>query len=808
MSLIKAVFSLVNKKLIGNGWDKLLAKVAGLRLNKPTPAKLAAELARPLRRVDRTFSGFEDFALAGNRGIEPGSPARSLLFHALASPNVLDRGNGSRLGYFPTLKELEDVENYVFGVKPPKIDELIKRATGSRLAIIVFSSEYRPASQTTHGVHADMVYARTGIARVGTRPANYRSDLRGFQPEESGEPFGICVSPARYAVYLAVRRPGDRAAGRPMRFQEKASDPSEIGDDGREFWVPIHKLFSGIECIARQKLRVEFKSRHFNEKIYRIHKFVLKKRNPPRTFPYRFTNLRIAKVLNADEDHGSGVVLPTVQDALVEEARFKGDLLTFTVPEKRGANFSSLDLSDQSRAPSYVHIRTEIRHDGTPFNLNDLSEVALMAATRHGQYQALHYVDFTGEGWVTARIIGLKSSKFIDAAVRAAYSLVSAPDFFPSCDQRELSEWAETRLPKSLTRPPPGDDTRPIWNVNPDALCDTRLPANLQLKKPPPFAADEDTITALVPALGATSPDAVLRWSGPAAQRHSHLPDDAAGIFAPGWDVSVDELKRRGRKTIEHLAGYPLGSPFPEDAKLCAALSTFWPAVAPDSTREMEPSRGNQSGTVAPLTDQEIGQVGDLPWDGVAGPSLVALDGHEFVEYASFQHVDYVRTALQGKLSLRLTARVDSAEYVSRVLAAAFAYLSLGAERTSPPRPMNPRRLADERSNWKMLSFRCVAQGSPELEQARQQAGLTMHGCVYRMEAYKPREQNEKGKRVPGSVPTTSKYRFAIFPVPGNVQKKRLQVLERYIVFVAPETREVALRRSTDSAFHAGQFHV
>jgi hypothetical protein len=140
------------------------------------------------------------------------------------------------------------------------------------------------------------------------------------------------------------------------------------------------------------------------------------------------------------------------------------------------------------------------------------------------------------------------------------------------------------------------------------------------------------------------------------------------------------------------LAGYALGSPFPEDAKLCAALSTFWAAVAPDATREMEPVTGNQSGTVAPLTDQEVGQIGGVPWDGVPGPTVVTVDGQEFAEYASFQHVDYVRNALANLFTARLTGRVDATEYENRVLAAAFSYLVLGAERTgnaTTPVPLN-----------------------------------------------------------------------------------------------------------------------
>ncbi len=52
----------------------------------------------------------------------------------------------------------------------------------------------------------------------------------------------------------------------------------------------------------------------------------------------------------------------------------------------------------------------------------------------------------------------------------------------------------------------------------------------------------------------------------------------------------------------------------------------------------------NESGTVSPMTDQEIGEVGKLPWDGVAPPQVVTDDGEDFADYANFARVDYVRT--------------------------------------------------------------------------------------------------------------------------------------------------------------------
>ncbi len=59
------------------------------------------------------------------------------------------------------------------------------------------------------------------------------------------------------------------------------------------------------------------------------------------------------------------------------------------------------------------------------------------------------------------------------------------------------------------------------------------------------------------------------------------------GLFDPGWDVSQD----RTADNRFFLANYGLGTPFIEDAKLCAAPSTFWPGVSPDSAREFQPAK-------------------------------------------------------------------------------------------------------------------------------------------------------------------------------------------------------------------------
>jgi hypothetical protein len=298
---------------------------------------------------------------------------------------------------------------------------------------------------------------------------------------------------------------------------------------------------------------------------------------------------------------------------------------------------------------------------------------------------------------------------------RSAYSLVTAPDFFPSTDQRELMEWTAQRVPSRLRRT--------IWRITPDPLSDERFAPNLTLAGSG-FRADDDTVTAIV-SLPLTPPVRPTRLEIARTDRHSHLPDDAAGVFAPGWDISVDG--RAGGP--EHLAAYGLGSPFPEDSKLCAALSAFWPAVAPDAARTFQPDRDWP--TVAPLTDEEIGIVGNLPWDGVPGPRLVRVDGADVVDYPSLDHTDYVANSLDGRFTLALTGTIQEQEYQARVLAMARVYDALGVDTDLPF-----LEVARAKARWSVLSFRGMDPADPMAATAGGQAGVRLAAPLFRVEVF------------------------------------------------------------------------
>jgi hypothetical protein len=785
MALINDLFDLCKK--LDDDWAALL-EVHGLHIRQSSPETLANELLNQILIVDRTIPGFQDFANDQARGIVPGRPAHSLLYHALASPNVLSGKDGKPLRKFPKLTEIETVENYVFGVRPPTVDDLLARSRSQRLSVAIFAYEYRPASQTCHRKYADLVFARTGIARVGTRGLRFVPELRGFLPQPANGVAGFNVCPARYAAFLAVPRIGSRTDFIPMRYREIPAgyDPDSQQppnpDDQRSFFVPIHKLFPGTECLHDSNagilnLTLQFKANHFNEKIFRFHQLLGNK--PTAVHPYVLTD-EIAEL--TESGGGAVVVEPIRQPALVREAKFQdGKRLTFTVPNTKSKNttFSllstSLSIENTTSAPSYVHIRSEIVGSDL-VDLNQMSDdKSLFAKLKQGDYEAQNYHDFTGEGWISLKCPELENLPAVDPNFKAAYSLVCGPDFYPSCDQRELTEWTgSSSVPKDLQDQ--------IWNIRPDPLCDVRLPPNLQLNGGKnPFKPDETTVTALVPFLDPPSGSATQ--ASQAALRHSHLPDDAAGFFAPGWDVSTDT----NQDGVEHLAGYSLGSPFPEDTKLCAALSTFWPAVAPDATREMEPLTGlNESGTVSPMTDQEIGEVGNVSWDGVAPPHVVNEKGKDFADYANFARVDYVQNALRNKFTISLTARVDSSEYQQRVLALAVTYLNLGAERIPDPAKRLP--LKEERSLWKLLSFVPAIPGTPELAQAEKEAGLTLSPSVYRCDLYRP--SNEA------------------MDSPTDVFRKRIKIENRFFVYVSSSLRMVLLKEQNGARWRKGMVLV
>src|SRR5215203_1024375 len=779
-SLIDGV-SRVCRRLAPEGWRDLLLAASHDELDITT-ADLSTMLSQPLSQIDRTVPWFEDFALEGTRGIEPGSPARSLLFHALASPNVFRDEAGNELSAFPTPAEIEAVENYVYGVTPPSLDDLQAQADDHPLAVVVFALEYRTARETVHGKHADFCFARTGHARMGTAEAIYDARRREFLPVKADDPFAFPIQPARYAPFLAIQRRADPDSFGPLR--------ATADDQSRLFWVPLHKVFSGPECLQGFDLIVTLSTEHSNEKLRRFHTrmntagFYTGWDEPDiDQFPFVIQGETLA-AFSTDPDHGSGWVLPPPHP-LVEPATHEGKPLTFYYSKELAASpeitySSSLQLleappfqplgpgrtqslpeniaiaeeeipgylttisPDVGRStPEYLNIRHAVSPDGAEENLNDLPDV--LGRIKEGGYWARHFIDYAADGSVAARC------RELDEAVPArvpAYSAIGPPSFYPYTNQRALTEWAESGAPEELRDG--------IWAIPPRPLSDRRLAANIALGAG--FSIDDDTVTALV----SLPLDAGTTQSGAPetfVRRHLQLPDGMAGLFDPGWDVSQD----RTADNRFFLANHGLGTPFIEDAKLCAAPSTFWPSVSPDSAREFQPalpSGENQYQTwptTAPMTDEELGIVeveglGFLPWDGVRGPHLTVVDGKEMVDYPEFAHTDYLETV--EHITTALTGKVDQEEYIARVLAMAQVYWALGirwadfGEKYGIAEALD--RFQAAKAEWTVLSFRALGEDADdELTEAMTDTGVRLRGDTrYRFHLFRWNGEETSGDDV------------------------------------------------------------
>lgn len=181
---------------------------------------------------------------------------------------LLPVGGWFGINFLSHIRELEIIENYVYGITLSSSSEIRSRVGRNEdLAIVVFASEYRPAPETVHRKHADLCFSRTGVARVGTTEPHYSPKNRGFLPNVKDDDFAFRVLPARYSVYIAVQRKGNEEEFGPISRSEEQRE----SDMKRLFWVPLHKLFSGTECISELNLNVSLEAQHVNEKLRRIH---------------------------------------------------------------------------------------------------------------------------------------------------------------------------------------------------------------------------------------------------------------------------------------------------------------------------------------------------------------------------------------------------------------------------------------------------------------------------------------------------------------------------------------------------------
>lgn len=732
MTLIDELKVVLDRLALG-GWSTLFE---AMEINLASD-NLSEALLKPIAAVAslRSVEGFEEVSLDAVRPIEPGKPAMSLLYHALSSPAVQSAPDGTQFTDFPTPADLDLIENYVYAAASLALEDLRARFPNENLAICVFAREYRQRRGTVHGRHADMIYTRTGVARVGTEEAAWDGSTRSYLPRVPGDnPHVFRVMPCRYGVYVAVQRTGNADDFGPYKFdraivaRQRFGIPiqSDTPDKDRTFWVPVHKLFSGTECLRDRSLEIGFETKHVNEKLRRIHLsnmgvrpgllsnssfesgFELPELDlPPFTIVDGLASL-LPEVL-----HGPGVVCPVVRPRLVEPAEFGGSPIGANVPPDSSAwgSFNIPVLANAAHeAPEWMHVRSRLKTDGTVQSLNEFEDVArLVDEGRVGNvspYKALHYSDFSGDGWVAPNVTGLPGT--LSRRV-PSYSLVAAPDFYPFVSQSALMDWWLNDLPSALGAG--------IWSTPPLTLCDQRTAPNLDLRRHgAPFVPEDETVSAMLGSTGSVGSSAV--GSSRQINRTSYLPDNAAGLYAPGWDTSIDYDDVEG---INFLASHGLGSPFPEDAKLCAALSAYWPSVAPDTSRSYGQHSGGNWRLVAPMTDGEVGLEAAPAWDGIVGPREVQVNGQAHIEDDDFAHIDYVDTALDGTFSMAETMKVDQEEYQARIVAVR-RMLNATVEGGGTNGLLTHR----------LLSFKKLAQGDQDIADSEAASGLMLSQGVFR----------------------------------------------------------------------------
>jgi hypothetical protein len=732
------------RRLASLGWRELLLGATGAELDIAA-ADLKAELAKKLSRIDRSYPGFGDFAVGGSRGIEPGRPDLSLLYHSFAAPTVVADRAGVELGGFPTLAEIEAVENYVYGAAPPSLAALQERSGGRPLGVVVFALQYRNAPESVHGRHAELCFSRSGIARLGTREPLYDARARNFTATEDGRPFDFRVVPRRFAAYLAARMDGIDGGYGPQ-------DP-QPGDEKLQFWVPLHKLFPGRECIAGLELDLTFTYGLRNTQLATFHQFldVAGLANNWRgadleNDPFVVKDAKIGS-LSVRPELGAGVLEPRPAP-LIETAHYQGRPLTFPVDGRYTADPANMMLGSMQVLPAagdegspgytadafqdtqrptaqYLNVRHRLSPDGQVENLNLRPDME--AIVSRGGYETLHYTDGTGDGWVAARCPQLEGTI---QSWKPAYCMVGLPDFFPRVTQRELMNWWNADVPKPIRAA--------LFPIEPRALSQTRIAANILL--PVAFSIEDTTVTAIV-SQPTDAKGPVQVPNGPWSVEKVGLPDGSPGLFDPGWETSQGIYYTDPQRPVQKfLVAHGLGSPFIEDAKLCAALGNYWPGVSPDATRVFPPDK-KLSGHVypypsgVPLTDQEIGSAPTkdgtfMPWDGVRGPKAARFQGKSVVAYPNPVRVDYIDLA--GTMTAALTARIDTPEYHARALAMEAVYWALGIHDPDFIATYGEKEAVKKvilaKAAWAVLSFRAVAADDPDLAAAVADAGIELTG--------------------------------------------------------------------------------
>lgn len=663
----------LNSLLLG-GWGNIFA---------PHGWDLSIGSSQDTLSIDRSRPGVEEFSLLGASAVHPGDPSLSLLYHMLMHPAV----NTNSISFWPSLGDIDSLENHIYGLVPPSENQLIS------LVPVVMAYEYRVTARTPHKKHADLVFSRTGVGRVGTHEPKYSPQRRCFNTDPEDGTGGTRVQPARYGLFLCHQRLyGDRIEILGRKHSE---------DGQRFFYEPVCKLYDGM-MLGEETVALTFDHFHQNDKLYRMVKAGNLKlgvdadiNQPP--FTYKSGRENIV----AFRSFSGSVVVSRLPQELCRIAKQNETVITFNVPKEslvwfkkllskfkisffyNNRRYTSLRVGQNSlwaavdfglntlisalgsdkrvflsprRAGEFTNIRHILNKEGRVVDLNLLPIGKFKETLSEGGYQAVMYEDPIAEGYVTARIDGIS---FPLEAVYPAYSLMTAPDFMPKVGNIDIYQYESNFV-----------------TGGPRALCEGRLPVNLRLKYDNSsqlsgstvFSKSEQTVTSVVSK--ARTQMGVCRSSTDYNNTH-FLSDEASDIFAPGWDVTYTR-ESFFSSPYYHTSG--LGSPFLEDVKLCAAANGMWPAASPDAARTFK----RKTRTALPLTDEEIGlspqsflggknRQGVYGWDGEYGPYLDVRNGKYIVNYAAIERSDYINNYFEERFDFSKVRGINRPEAKKRL---------------------------------------------------------------------------------------------------------------------------------------------
>ena len=652
------------KKMSRSGWKETFLSLTydQINIDQDNWQDLINKLLEPIIEIDFSHEGLLDFSRSGNKMITPYSFSKSLIYHCISHPLFTD----DRITEYLDETEIEIFENLIFASvyfdEQKSLNNLIE-TYGDKLSVGIFSYQYCPVERSCHFKNADMNYSRTGISRIGTSNSVFDKKKRSWIA--SGNENNINAMPAKYGTFLCLK-------AKAIEINE-FSIMDELRDDGeREFLVPIHKLFNGKECLSDIEIQLEYETFHRNEKLARVHDSTLENTIPIEgfdllKFPFIIDNKTAPEFLNTTRITNSNCIVFPTPSPLSEPAIQENKYVAFNVPAQTNSNRfnSSYNIPPKRvgnlaarQSPEYVNIRNIISSENVInpeddiTNINDLPKADFEALLRNGDYTAIDFIDRTCDGFISAKS-NLELNHY------SAYSLITAPDYFPFVNQREVYQ-IEQQIDK-------------FAQGGAIPLSDGRIKANINYNT---FEGDLNTLTAVI-SDSQNSQENNLERDG--IYQASFLPDGASSIYHPGWDISMDINEETGEG---FNAAYGLGSPFPEDAKLCAALNSYWPAAAPDASRTFFRSNTFQNfgkkPTAIPMTDFELGihpkmatQLGmesNIGWDGEYGPFFEKINSEDYVNYCDIARSDYTYSFWRGKASFNSMDSITSKELIQRMM--------------------------------------------------------------------------------------------------------------------------------------------